>query len=176
MKDKSKLTAIILVIITLVVVISSFIFDNKNSVDETGKIKIVTNYSNFYTVNSCVYRAINYISSNNKENLLLILNDSYKKEKKINETNILNVFESIGENSTFVPKKMYYQEINENITKYYVYGNVQQNQIFDDGYTNKLDYKEMYLIVYLDTNNKTFSIEPYSKELFTNIGGDNNEG
>ena len=24
--------------------------------------------------------------------------------------------------------------------------------------------------------NKTFSIEPYSKELFENLGGDNNEG
>lgn len=173
MKDKSKLTALILGIITIIVVVISFI-TKANEESEVEDISIVTNYSNFYTVESCLYRTINYISSNDKESLYLVLNDNYKKENNILQENVLNLFSSVEENSTFISKKMYYQEINDNITKYYVYGYVQKNQIFDDSETNKLEYKDMYFIVYMDKTNKTFSIEPYSREDFNSLGGDNN--
>ena len=64
MKDKSKLTAIILVIITLIVVITSFITKDKEE-SKVGDINIVTNYSNFYTVDSCLYRTINMMINGN---------------------------------------------------------------------------------------------------------------
>lgn len=175
MKDKSKLTAVILVIITIIVVAISF-FTGKSEENQVGDINIVTNYSNFYTVDSCLYRTITYMASNDKESLYLVLNDNYKKEKNITVDNVMGLFSSVEENSTFISRKMYYQGINDNITKYYVYGYVQQNQIFDDFETNKLASIDMYFVVYLDTTNKTFSIEPYSKELFEELGGDSNEG
>ena len=52
MKDKSKLTAIILVVLVIIVVIVTS-FYNKNDKINENEISIVTNYSNFYTVNSC---------------------------------------------------------------------------------------------------------------------------
>lgn len=172
MKDKSKLTAIILVIITILVVVISAILKKEEKTDEF-KINIVTNYSNFYTVNSCLYRTITYITSNDRESLLLILDDKYEKENNINENNILDIFGDIKENSTFVSEKMYYQKINDNIMKYYVYGYIEENAIADDEFTIESQKDYRYFIVYLDTNNKTFSIEPYSGEVF--IGGDKNE-
>ena len=169
MKDKSKLIAIILVVITILVVVLTNIF-NKEKEETQTKIEIVTNYSNFYTVDSCLYRTITYVSSNDKESLLSILSSGYKKENNIDESNVLNLFDEIDENSIFVSKKMYFEQINENITKYYVYGQVKENQILDDELMTEDNYKEKYFIVYLDTLNKTFAIEPYDGNLF--IGGE----
>lgn len=172
MKDKSKIVAIIVAVAAVSVLIFTYFFDNKETKNKED-IKIVTNYSNFYTVNSCLYRLITYISSKDSNSLLLVLNEDYKLKNKINKDNVLSIFDNIDENSTFVSRKMYYEQINKNIIKYYVYGYVEKNQLFDEDYINKLDTKDMYFIVYLDTSNKTFAIEPYSGEIF--IGGDLNE-
>lgn len=172
MKDKSKLTAVILVVLTILVVVLTYIFD-KDKEQNKNEIKIVTNYSNFYTVNSCLYRTITHISTSDKESLLLLLDNNYKKENKIDESNVLDLFSNVDVDSTFVSRKMYYEILNNNITKYYVYGYVEKNQISDDEIINKKENKEMYFIVYLDSTNKTFSIEPYNGDIF--IGGDKNE-
>ena len=172
MKDKSKLTAVILVVLTILVVVLTYIFD-KDKEQNKNEIKIVTNYSNFYTVNSCLYRTITHISTSDKESLLLLLDNNYKKENKIDESNVLDLFSNIDVDSNFASRKMYYEILNNNITKYYVYGYVEKNQISDDEIINKKENKEMYFIVYLDSTNKTFSIEPYNGDIF--IGGDKNE-
>lgn len=172
MKDKSKLVAIILVIITILVVILTNLF-NKDDKQLENKIEIVTNYSNFYTVDSCLYRTITYIASKDSQSLLSILSSNYKKENNIDSSNILSLFNSIEEDSIFISKKMYYEKINNNITKYYVYGLVEKNQIIDDALTLDNQYTNQYFIVYLDTTNKTFAIEPYNGDIF--IGGETNE-
>lgn len=172
MKDKSKLIAIILVVITILVVVLTNIF-NKDEQQKDNKIEIVTNYSNFYTVDSCLYRTITYIASKDSESLLSVISNNYKKENNINVNNVLNIFSAIEEDSIFISKKMYYEKINNNITKYYVFGHVEKNQIVDDEIALEKEYENQYFIVYLDTTNKTFAIEPYSGELF--IGGEINE-
>jgi len=170
MKDKSIITTIILVLVTIIVVISSYVFNQSNKENKENDINIVTNYSNFYTVNSCLYRVITYISSSDTDALLKILDDKYKKQNNVNESNIMNLFEKVEADSTFVSKKMYYQEVNKNITKYYVFGSIESN-LFSEDYDNaNLQSKDTYFIVYLDSTNKTFSIEPYSGEVF--IGGE----
>lgn len=172
MKDKSKLFAIILVVITILVVVLTNMF-NKGEIAKEDKIEIVTNYSNFYTVDSCLYRTITYVFSQDKESLLSILDNSYKKENDIDINNVLSVFGEIEEDSIFVSKKMYYQKLNSNVTKYYVYGQIEKNQIIDDDFTMENQYIDKYFIVYLDTTNKTFAVEPYSGNIF--IGGDSDE-
>ena len=172
MKDKSKLVAITLVIITILVVVITNLF-NKGEQQKENKIEIVTNYSNFYTVDSCLYRTITYIASKDNESLLTLLSNNYKKENNIDNNNVLELFVEIEEDSLFVSKKMYYEQINNNITKYYVHGQIKKNQILDDELIYREDYKDTYFIVYLDTENKTFAIEPYNGDIF--IGGENNE-
>lgn len=167
MKDNSKITAIILVIITVIVVVVTTIINNGKK-DGNTQIKIVTNYSNFYTVNSCIYRVITYVAANDTDSLLAVLDDNYEKENKITSANILNLFKTVNSSSTFVSKKMYYETINSNITKYYVYGYIQDNVIYDGNSIVKPNEVESYFIVYLDKTNNTFSVEPYSGEIFTN--------
>ena len=94
MKDKSKLTAVILVIVTIIVVVISFL-TNKPEENKVGDINIVRNYSNFYTVDSCLYRTVTYISSNDKESLYLVMDENYKKENNITEENVMDLFSSI---------------------------------------------------------------------------------
>lgn len=166
MKDKSKLIALVLSILAIVVVIVTFIVDNNKNNKENNDILIVTNASNFYTVNSCLYRTITYISSNDEESLLLLLPEEYKENNKITQDNVMDLFFDVTETSTFVSEKMYYEYVSENVNKYYVKGYVQENQLFDDELLVKQDYETVYFIVYLDSNENIFSIEPYDGKIF----------
>ena len=172
MKDKSKLIAIVLVIITVVVVALSTVFNKK---DEEYEIKpeVVTNYSNFYTVNSCVYRVATYIASENKNDLMLVLSKDYQRKNKITEDNILELFPKVEQGSTFVSTKMYYENIDSNIKKYYVEGYIEANQLVEMKDSNNLERNEIYFIVYLDTKEQIFSIEPYDGNIF--MDGETNE-
>ena len=171
-KDKSKLTTLIIVIITIIVVVLSFLFSSKEEKNENN-IKIVQNYTNFFTVNSCLSRYITYLASKNTEDLLLVLNDSYKKTNNITKDNVLDYLGNINENTTYKSKKMYYENLSNSVQKYYVYGQISEESIYQETLLEKTNYKDIYYIVYMDFDNKIFSIEPYSGEIF--IGGENNE-
>lgn len=174
MKDKQTRLAIILVIITILVVVITFIVDNNKKQEKQTEINIVTNYSNFYTVNSCLYRTITYIFSDDTESLLKILNDDYKEKNNINSNNVLSIFPKVESDSTFDSKKMYYEQQSNNIIKYYVSGIIMKNQIYDEELLPQDDLSNMvYFIVYMDQENKIFSVEPYDGEIF--IGGVDNE-
>ena len=173
MKDKQTKLAIILVIVTVLVVVISFVLNkNKEGIKE-NEIKIVTNYSNFYTVDSCLFRTVTYLSTKDKESINLILNDKYKNKNNISENNVLSVFPTIDENHIFASKKMYYENLENNIVKYYVYGTVIENKILDDDLITSEQGTDLYFIVYIDTNGSIFSVEPYDGEIF--IGGVDNE-
>ena len=119
MKDKSKLTIIILAIITIAVVLITYFIDN-NKKEEENEINIVTNYSKFFTVNSCLFRSVTYISSKDSDSLLKVLSEEYKKKNNITSENVLSIFDEIDENSTFEARKMYVQKYKDNIDRYYV--------------------------------------------------------
>lgn len=172
-KDKSNIIAIILVIITLFVVVITFIVNNSNK--EEPKISIVTNYSDFYTVSSCIYRTFTHVSAKDSENLMLLLSDNYIKNNNVTNTNVLTHFIELGDNPSFLAKKMYYQNINDDVVKYYVMGIAYKNEIYDDDLVYKNDDGvKLYFIVYLDYNNSIFYIEPYDGNIFK--VGETNEG
>lgn len=174
MKDNSKYIAIVLAVLALIVVIISLVTGNDNNKKDEFEPLIVTNASNFYTVNSCLYRTITYLSEKDKESLNLILSEEYKKENRVREENILNLFPNVEENSTFVSEKMYYETITSSITKYYVKGYVEKNSIMDNAPLKGKNHDSIYFIVYLNSSDKLFSIEPYDGEIFSE--GDINEG
>lgn len=165
MKNKENLKVIIVVIITLVVVIGTVIYNNLKEKDNI-ELSIVTNYSEFFTVNSCIDRAINYVIDKETKNLILLTNDTYKKKNSINQSNILSIYPNLDDDCSFSAKDMYYEKVNENVTKYYVYGEL----------ITSYEYKfisEEYFIVYLDREKGLFSIEPYKGDVFK--GGVENE-
>ena len=126
MNKKSIFLIIGLFLVAIGVLVYSTFFANKEE-ENKNDIKIVTNYSEFYTVNSCLYRVITYLHSSDSDTMLLLLPDKYKKSNKINKSNVLDQFTKVTEDSTFTSKKMYYQKVNDNIKKYYVYGTIDAN-------------------------------------------------
>lgn len=163
MKNKKSLLIILLFVVAIIVLIVT-IFANKDD-KRKNDISIVYDYGAFYTVNSCLYRFTTYISSNDSKSVLLTLSNNYKKENKITEANVLEHFSDVPSDSTFVSKKMYYEKIDDNITKYYVYGYFGED-ILDDYYESNKDLKNVYYIVYLDSSKKIFSVEPYDGKVF----------
>ena len=57
--------------------------------------------------------------------------------------------------------KMYSQKLSKYVTKYYVYGEAQEES--EEAIGESFNY---YLIVYLDESNLSFSVEPYDGEIF----------
>ena len=164
MKDKNGLIALILLVVTITVLLTSYFVKN-NKEEKKEKIDIVTNYSNFYTVDSCLNRFVIFLSSKDEESILSILNDEYIKKEEIKKENVLDLFSEVKEGSNFVSKKMYYTKISENISKYYVYGSIEYNELQT---TNnfKSESNDVYFIVYIDKNKRLYSVEPYSGDIF----------
>lgn len=158
---KLIIIAIVLVIISLIIFnISPNKDENKGEVNT--QIKLLKDYSRFYTVNSCVYKYIVNLQSKNTNNLMKLLDEEYLTNNNINSNNIYNNLENLNGNYTFDSKEIYYEELSDNVIKYYVYGNIIEDTI--NGYsTNKL---VTYYIVKMDTQNMTFSISPSSENIF----------
>ena len=168
MDFKFNLKNTILVIVFALLVIIAVVLINKNNPTFTkkekgtySKINIVKNYSNFYTVNSCVYRYLTYVANENKTSILNVLDEEYVNSNNITEENVLSFLTKYEGNISFESVKMYEEEINKNITKYYVKGNVINDIIDSDA-----ELTEAYFIVKLDKKEQVFSIMPYNGEVF----------
>lgn len=163
----NKKAIVVLYICAAIIFITLFFLadsDDKNS-DLSG-YKIVENYSDFYTVNSCANKYVSFLAAKQKDSLISVLSSSYKKEHNINLDNVLDNLPMLDTNSTFVSKKMYYKQYEDNNYKFYVYGFIEKNDMnenYDEFYR-----EEMYLIVYIDKNQTIFSVEPYDGDSFIN--------
>lgn len=161
--NMDKINKKMLILFGVLILIIGFIlhFSNRKSKE---KIQIVNDNSTFYTVASCASKYISYLSANDTDNLLILLDNKYKKNNSIDAGSIYNYVGILSGNYMFKAKKMYFEKVGKARYKYYVYGVVIENtmDVFD---TNE---KEYYLIVYLNEKDMTFSIEPYDGEIFNN--------
>lgn len=162
-KNKQTILIILGVIIALIIILFKIFGGSKDS----SKIEIVRSSSKFYTVSNCVSRYLNYLYSEDTDNILLLLNSTYKKNNNINSNNLFDKISKLDDSYDFEARKMYEKVINEHIVKYYVYGYL-SNNYFD--YDNQIEY---YIIIYLNSKDFTYSVEPYDGNIFKN--GDNDE-
>lgn len=160
--DKRKLLIIGFGILAIIVLFIHFFFGNKDD----NKINIVKSSSKFYTVSSCVNRYLSYLYAEDVDNLLILLDNNYKKKNDINSNNFFDKISKLDNNYSFEARKMYEQVINDNVTKYYVKGYLIKEGI--NSYYN--EKKDFYLIVNLDTKNSTYSVIPYEGDIFINGG------
>ena len=170
-KDSTKLLAIILAVLAILVIIISFI--TKQDKKTTPEILILKQPSEFFTVNSCLYRTMTFVSKKDTDSVLKILDKKYKKENKINAENVLNLFPKTEGEITFVSKKMFYEKLSKSMKKYYVKGMIKANTIHDYVEVEKEPENYLYFIVIMDSKNQTFSVEPYDGAIF--VDGDSNE-
>lgn len=162
LENKKNILIILGVIVAIILIIIRLFIGSSNDRD----INIVKSSSRFYTVSNCVSRYINYLYSEDTDNILLILDSSYKKKNKINSDNLFDKIGKLDEFYDFEARKMYEEVVNEHLVKYYVYGYLNINDIFN----NESSSKDYYIIIYLDSKNSTYSVEPYDGKLFKNGG------
>ena len=107
-----KKTYIIIIISVLTILGTIFLNkiltkDSKNNNTNSTSIHLVENYSDFFTVNGCATKYINYLTSENKEALIKVLNESYVSQNKITKENILTKLDNFsGRSLTYSATKM----------------------------------------------------------------------
>lgn len=170
MEKMNKNRIILLVVFSLLVLFSFYIYNkfNKKEVDNKNETEqqyiLLDDYSRFFTVNSCVYKYINYLQSKNSSNLLKVLDKNFIQLNNINENNLYDYLENINGNYSFVSKEIYYEKINDKYIKYYVYGYLIEDKIDEKG--KKFD---RYYVVTFDLENYLFSIIPYNGDIFKEV-------
>ena len=112
--------------------------------------------SNYYAVNDNGEYESNIESDEVKESIYNLLDENYIKKNNISTNNIWKKVNSTNEKTIFIPLSI--KSLNNgNVNQYAVYGeNINLNYEF---------LKEIYLIIYIDNTNKTFSVEPVNKQI-----------
>lgn len=162
-----KNTYILIIIFVLLLILTTLIYKHQtksNTTKDETKTEyiLLEDYSQFFTVNSCIYKYINFLQNENYTDLFKVLNKDFINNNNINENNIYNFLPNISnKNYSYVSKKIYYTKINKNITKYYVYG-----YLINDSIDNNNEKEYYSYIVCLNSEKLTFNIEPYVGNLF----------
>lgn len=154
---KKKITIILLVAVVIIYGGIFFLVEKNERKKPSLTASIVTDYSEFFTVNSCISKYINYLGAKDEDALYKLLSIDYKRKKIITKDNVLMNLQVITSGSTFSAYRIYKENIREDIYKYYVRGFIEVGGLEIDDISRKEDY----IIVYLDKKNTLFSIEPY---------------
>ena len=164
-KSDYKLLIICICLVIISLIIYSFqnpSNEKKVNVNNEEKISLVTDYSRFFTVNSCISKYMQYLQSDDKDSLLKVLNEKYISDNKITKSNIYTFLPNFNDTTySFVSKKMYYETLQEGIYKFYVLGN-----LYIDTIESSQFERNEYFVLELDTNNQIFNIAPYNGKYF----------
>ena len=178
---------IIIILITLLVV--NFIINPKNNSEqniigdigeqidyETVETEEVSDSIKFYTVKNCINQYLDTINVNNtsyyrvnengqneriiaeqdiKKKIYNLLDTDFIEEKGISVDNVYDYVYKVDQKLSFTPLKMNVL-VSPTVEKYAAYGYIQN---LDNNYT-----RDIYIIVNLDFQNKTFSIEQVQAE------------
>ena len=142
--------SLVIVIISLTLIL---IFGFK---PQAGGREIVTNPNEFFTVSSCVDQYYSYLSANEVESLMTILDKKYIEKNNIDNSNIINKLNGDSNQYIYSPKEAY----RRNVVKYYITG-IKQKELMDVIENVK---EEQYEIT-LYHQNSTFTIKPYSGKI-----------
>lgn len=160
---------IIIIIILSLIFISILVLTSFNKEDnsiDTKKVtyKLENDYNNFFTVNGCITKYVEYLSKKDTTKLLQVLDKEYVKNNNINIDNIYSILPNLEEGMYSFTSKMMYKDDGDTIVNYYVYGYL--NKEIMDSVLNKEDN---YYMVKLDKNNMVYSIKPITISEFNEV-------
>lgn len=155
-----KISVMIIIVIIVILMISLFILKNKNEnnlnaidianeenieIGATKKIGKVTSRDDFYIVEKCIQKYIEYLKEKDIEKIYSCLDKEFLEQENITKDNIIEEIQNwqIGD---FTAEKMYVYDDTETISEYFVTGLMENNKY--------------YIIVKVDYNYETFSVLP----------------
>ena len=163
MTEKKDYKLLIILCLILGSIVGLLYFNNTKDIKtvEEPNYGLLKNYSKFFTINSCIYKYINVLSSDKPDELLELLDEDFKESNNINVDNVYKYVEKLNGNYTFKSKKIYYEKGNNKVVKYLVYG-----QLIEDNMDIIGEKRDLYLILKMDTVNQLFSVAPYDGKVF----------
>lgn len=139
LSEKEKNIFIIIIAISLMLLflgynaIEKFII-KRRELKESMKIALVTDHGRYFTAINCVKKYLTVVQEGNKDDILLLINDKYKKENNISELNYKNFIPSLDKSSIYEydGEEMYQKKISKNITEYYIKGKIKKTIMDED--------------------------------------------
>lgn len=193
MKNLKKIVLILIILMIIIAICLVLVIQfSKKSIENQGdegedisfdssKIEEVTDKIRYYTVSSCITKYFTQIEKDNfkyyertseGEYVLAVeqseinqdnydlLSTEYIEKNNITVNNVSQYIDNITEAVIYTPLEMK-ASIDVNAEKYITHGFIENGQN---------DFiKEVYVIVNLDNNNKTFSIEPLLQQKYNSI-------
>ncbi len=154
------IVAMMIVIITGIIIAISNNNNEENKTNQVVESKIteisrVKNRNDFFTVVNCVDRYITYLTTQEPDILYNYLDEDYRKNNGISQSNVLNRIETLDDYYKFKAKEMYTAKNSDTIEQYFVYGTLTIEATGDDE-----EETPFYISVKLDKTNNTFSVIP----------------
>lgn len=135
---------------------------NSNKVENKKYAILVSNSTEYYKVVGMTEKFVQNSNKNSLSNLLSLIDEDYKSEKKINSKNVFKFVTDLSDaRYTFSNATIYYKKISSRLKKYYVKGSIIKQSFSED--EENIEY---YVVVNVDSKNNTFSIIPDNGNLF----------
>ncbi len=164
-KNKNYIFAFVIAVILMFILL--FLINrekiDKGSASNTNKnnYALLNDASMFYTIEGSINRYLEALSNKRVDDLILLLDNDYLIEKKINSDNILDNLDNLDGIYTFSAKKIYFEKLSRYENMYYVYGLLKKDML--KGVDYGTDY---YLKVKINHEKLLFSITPYDGKIF----------
>lgn len=164
MNSFNKKKTILFIIFLTLVFISLLIYNSRNTnknkdiITNNNNVVILRDYNRFFTVNSCVYKYINYIQNKDTDSLLKVLNKEYISNNAIDSNNIFSFIETLNGIYSFKAREIYYEELSDKYIKYYVRGELIKETLNGFGETSN-----RYYTLVFDIENQIFDITPFDE-------------
>lgn len=163
---------IILIIIAIIAVLLGIIFkdeqDKKTSTEPNGvqdviskEIEELKDESLFFALQNSINNYYSMLANKNTNSLLDILDDDFKKEKQINNSNIYNIINSDYETVSYIAKSIYYNP-NSSISYYFINGYLTNMTMMEDEFQY---YPSVNFLIVVDNKSRYFVIKPLESNL-----------
>ena len=152
------------IIIALLIMFAFFgykIYSNyleaKQESEFSKKTYVVTDNSRYFTIISCLDKYLNTVQSGNDDNILITLEDEYKKTYNVNKSNLDNYVPKLEKAKiySYTGSEMYAKRISRNVVEYYVKGGIKGSSLDE-----KASFTEYDVTVILYESEFLFSIRP----------------
>ena len=161
-------------VLVLAIIMLIFVFIKINVYDPiveqqqytNAKYEVVTNNARYYTAITPIYKLYEYISNEDVDSIIKILNEDYVKNNEITKDNLKTkgIF-NFGNAINFDNQRMCSKHFEKDLTSYIVKGeDVTEPFDMHDEKVNYLGTK--YYEIILDSSNFTFNITPISEETY----------
>lgn len=165
---KIRLREALAFILLLFILSIVFFFSLSREEKKIIHARLVDNNTDYYDVSSIASDFVRKSNKSYQNELLEMLDKKYVIDNKITENNIFKRIKDLSDGTySFDVKKMYYYNISNNLTNYYIYG-----EIIKASMDNFISGEDYYLVVTIDTKNSTFAITPDDGKIFKEVTND----